>query len=432
MAFFSADTVTALIKLRDELANTLKCHYCQSVLHQPRTLNCPHHVCKHCANQQLMNEGSCRSCNCCYYKKEITNNICISNIVDTFHDLAKTIDKAANVMHITTNNTYTPIPNHDDHASSSSASDDPDQEHQNQTETTSNPWIKSTKISDRKRKRRMSMDEDTEFDADIEGEPKAKKRKISPEDEIIPEPAKEEDEYEIPSVICLTGYDAENTARFAEYISFLDMEFTKKWKAQETDILITKSDVMNHKPELTFKVLASILCGIPVVRESFVEDSYEAKKVVDYSKYVCNYRRVDQTQYGLFEGLNVLFATTNMPNGKLKILLELGKANILQTQEEIDDKDRSKMNERIMICAHETEGFQARQLSKEYNCRVISESWVIHCIYPNNQNNGSLCLSTFNADYVNYYELEPITERADWDEFDRTVCDDSQSQVSNN
>merc|ERR1711951_95368 len=168
--------------------------------------------------------------------------------------------------------------------------------------------------------------------------------------------------------------------------------------------------------------------NIPVVKESFLEESYERGKILDPMKYICNYRRVGD--HRLFQGLSILFATTTMPTERLRILLNLGSANVLQSQSELKDKDPSKFNERIMICMHETEAHRARQLSKEYNCRVISESWVIKCIYPDDVNEGNMCLTRKPTEpYVNYYDMEPIEQRIDFQEFDQTLkaWDDDES-----
>merc|ERR1712113_262220 len=129
----------------------------------------------------------------------------------------------------------------------------------------------------------------------------------------------EDDDYWVPTQICITGYDKPTTARFEEFAKSLDIELNKKWSIHSTDMLISKSIITNHKPNITFKVLASILCNIPVVRENFLENSYEQKKILDHRKYICNYRRVGYQ--GLFEKYSILFATTNMPTERLRTLL---------------------------------------------------------------------------------------------------------------
>ena len=119
-----------------------------------------------------------------------------------------------------------------------------------------------------------------------------------------------------------------------------------------------------------------------------------------------------------------------MAVGKLRILLNLGNANVLQEEEEVHDKDPTKFAERIMICMHDTEAHRARQLSKEYNCRVISESWIIKCIYPDEIGEGNMCLTRKPTEpHVNFYEMDPITQRADIEEFDQTLksWDDEES-----
>ena len=240
---------------------------------------------------------------------------------------------------------------------------------------------------------------------------------------------KEDDNYWIPSQICITGYDKPTTAKFEGYANALNIELNKKWSIGSTDMLISKSIITNNKPQITFKVLASILCNIPVVRENFLENSFEQKKILDHRKFICNYRRVGNQ--GLFSKYSILFATTNMPTERLRTLLTLGKAKVLETKEQINNKDKSLFDTRIMICAHETEPHQAKQLSEEYNCRVISESWVIKCIYPDNDiNDNSLCLTKKQkGPIINYYEQEPIMFAKNLDEFDQTIkgWDDEES-----
>ena len=183
-----------------------------------------------------------------------------------------------------------------------------------------------------------------------------------------------------------------------------------------------------QKPHITFKVLASILRNIPVVKESFLEDSYESGRILDFNKYICNYRRVGD--YRLFKGLSILFATTTMPTERLRNLLNLGGANVLQREEDLRDKDPTKFGHRIMICMHETEPHRAKQLSKEYNCRVINESWVIKCIYPDEVHVGNMCLTRKPTEpHVNHYQMEPIMERMDLEDFDQTLksWDDEES-----
>ena len=109
-----------------------------------------------------------------------------------------------------------------------------------------------------------------------------------------------------PAKICITGYDTATTAKFKEYAEALGIELSSKWAVGSTDILISKSNIQNGKPHITFKVLASILRNIPVVKESFLEDSYESGRILDHQKYICNYRRVENEQ--LFGGLSILFA----------------------------------------------------------------------------------------------------------------------------
>ena len=148
-----------------------------------------------------------------------------------------------------------------------------------------------------------------------------------------------------------------------------------------------------------------------------MEDSFAKSEVLDYREYLCNYQRVRQPANGLFGGLNILFATTSMSTKKLQTLLSLGEANILKTEQQINDESANK-NERIMICMNEIERDEAKKFSAKYNCRVIGESWLVKCIYPNETNLSLIKQST--QPYIDYYAMEPIVERIGFEEYDQT------------
>ena len=317
MAALTVPAVGKLLSLRAELEETLKCNFCDNILQKARTLNCPHHVCESCAVKQQTDHGTCRHCMCSYYRKDITSNVVVNNIVETFHDLASNIERAAQLEEMETDGKYKAQISEEEYSEDEGENQENGGNHNN-----------------RKRKRSRSLDGDSENG--LNGHcPSAKKRKLShplddrydsnalnavtppfPEDaagevgglnptEKTPE-EKEESPFWTPTQICITGYDAATTAKFQEYAEALGIELSSKWTVGSTDILISKSNIQNGKPHITFKVLASILRNIPVVKESFLEDSYESGRILDHQKYICNYRRVENEQ--LFGGLSILFA----------------------------------------------------------------------------------------------------------------------------
>eukprot|EP01084_Bolivina_argentea_P088109 159079_1 len=334
MSSFSKSTVETCIKLRDELHDILKCNYCNKLLQSARTLNCPHHVCESCAIKQSSNEGSCIHCNSGYFTKDVTNNVSINSIIGIFHDLSSTITKAANLMNIK----ISPIDKDE------KESDEEDQQSEQEYENTS-------------RKRKLSPNNNQDII-----EPKLKKLKLNtnPIDTSI----STDNNIFIPTEICMTGYDKNTHSKFESYAKHLGITLNKRWKVASTQMLISKYNVFDGKPNVTFKVLASILVDIPVVKQAYLEDSYEENKILDYNKYICNYQRIDNSN-GMFKGLKILFATTNMPTAKLKTLLTLGKATILETKNEINNKNIKEKENRIMICSHDIEYSQARQSSKD-------------------------------------------------------------------
>jgi len=407
----------------------LKCNYCDNILQKARTLNCTHHVCESCAIQQQNEHGTCKHCMCTYYSKDITNNVVVNNLVETFHDLASHIEGAAQLLGVETgtDGKYKAELSEDDYS---------EEEGDEEVDSVNGKRMEMDGDSDHDddhKVRECDRNGPSLMDQDFENvhSPNAKQQNIGDptnqnegngRDQLVMDQSVEVEEEPCwtPTQICMTGYDKATTAKFAEYTKALGIELSSKWSIDSTDILISKSNIQNGKPQITFKVLASILRNIPVVKESFLEDSYEEGRILDFNKYICNYRRVGD--HRLFEGLSILFATTSMPVERLRILLNLGNANVLQREEDLQDKDPSKFNERIMICMHETETHRARQLSKEYNCRVISESWVIKCIYPDDINDGNMCLTRKPTEpHVNHYEMDPIMHRVGFEEFDQTL-----------
>jgi len=426
MSSLTVTAVEKLLALRSELEETLKCNFCGEILQNARTLNCPHHMCAHCAVQQQTDSGMCSHCMCSFYKKDIANNIVVNNIVDTFHDLAANIERAAQLMDVQTDGKYHAEPSEEE--STEEEPDDVDGGDDSNGSNGESAELRETENS-RKRKRTASFEAVSESDHG----PSPKKRRLSHDpdsgggaetdgdgdgdgDGGHPQDS-EEEKYWVPTRICVSGYDKAATAKLKGYAAALDISLTTNWSYGATDITITKTHIQDGSPLIGFKVLASILRNIPVVRASFLEDSYERRRVLDYTKYLCNYRRVGN--HRLFEGLGILFATTKMPTKRLRTLVMLGGASVLGSEEELHDKDPAKLDRRLMICMHETEEVQARQLSKEYNCRVVSENYILKCIHPEDFNEGNLCLTKRpKQPPVDRYQMEPITERLDVDAFD--------------
>eukprot|EP01084_Bolivina_argentea_P088110 159080_1 len=295
MSSFSKSTIQACVKLRDELYEILKCTYCNKLLKSARTLNCSHHVCESCAVKQLSNEDSCINCNCTYFTKDITNNVSINNIIEVFHNLSKSIETAANIFDIETS----PINNNQ--------KEEQESESESESQSDSNEELNCNNKS-RKRKSFLNTNENQEIDL-----PKAKKRKLNNVNNIFQ-----------PKEICMTGFDDNRQKLFETYANKFGIIFSKKWKIGATDMLISKYNAIDGSPNVTFKGLASILCGIPIVKQCYLEDSYNKGEILDHNKYICNYKRVCNNN-GLFKGLNILFATTDMPTARLKTLLTLGK-----------------------------------------------------------------------------------------------------------
>ena len=59
----------------------------------------------------------------------------------------------------------------------------------------------------------------------------------------------DEESFWTPNQICITGYDKTTTAKFAKYANALGIELSNKWSVQSTDILISKSNIQNGKPQ---------------------------------------------------------------------------------------------------------------------------------------------------------------------------------------
>merc|ERR1712228_1137471 len=98
-------------------------------------------------------------------------------------------------------------------------------------------------------------------------------------------------------------------------------------------------------------------------------------------------------------------------------------ANILTTEREKNDKDAAKKSQRIMICDNDIEAEEARAFAERYNCRVIGESWIVQCIYPDQDSQGSM-MKKSKQPYVDYYEMDPVMERRSFDDFDQTQKQD--------
>ena len=80
---------------------------------------------------------------------------------------------------------------------------------------------------------------------------------------------------------------------FIEYGNNLGIEVSKKWSRDKTNVLRSKPSFSTNEPLMSnFKVMSSILHGIPIVNDDFLIESYNLKKILDPKKFILNYRQI--------------------------------------------------------------------------------------------------------------------------------------------
>jgi len=219
----------------------------------------------------------------------------------------------------------------------------------------------------------------------------------------------------IPKTISFAGgFFHQRLIEFVNYAEALRIEVLPDW-TDDLDVFLTKGNGTG-KPIMSPDFFCCILCDIPVVKASFLEQSFKERRVVDFRKHVWNYRRV--TNPALFEGLDILFAVA-LPQcqRELRLVLTLGKANILKQQElKFHDKDSCKRDRRIMLCSEAMTAELARKVSTQYNCRVIYNRWVFDCLYVE-ENESPI-----------QYRTKPIVKVLDFDLYDMTTWDDDEDE----
>ncbi len=212
----------------------------------------------------------------------------------------------------------------------------------------------------------------------------------------------------IPKSICISGCDLHDKL-FHSFSEYFNIHLTTKIN-RNTDILISKTNELDNTPNITTKLLFASILNIPVITLQYILDSFTEKQILDFNTYNANYRRVKKC---IFSNLNIGIASnTALKASRLGAILSVGKANIL---EDMDCKDIDMLKPRIMLCGFDTEYSQAVRLSRKYNCRCISESWVLHTI-----------LGTEFIDYIkddnntwfNFYAMKPIDTIMNFKEFD--------------
>src|SRR5690348_10301292 len=68
-----------------------------------------------------------------------------------------------------------------------------------------------------------------------------------------------------PKMICGSGLSDEVFDELKMKANALGIEFTKKWEHGHTDLIIIAPDPRTKKPTCGYKILASIVAGIPMV-----------------------------------------------------------------------------------------------------------------------------------------------------------------------
>lgn len=214
------------------------------------------------------------------------------------------------------------------------------------------------------------------------------------------------------NMICVVGYDADAFTKFELMAMHFGIDLSKDLNicgpGPQTDAVIAKH--RNGRPLLGFRVLGSILCSVPVISEEWMVHSFKQRKLLPFDNYRCNHRRVRRD---LFYGLNVLFGKTQMPAKRLRTLFVLGGAHILDETSSL----YSNGEKRVMLVDDDTDIEMARLAEVTYNCRVVSETWIVQCIYPNDNEPVD----------DNLYTQPPITKCLDFDGFDLTISDEESS-----
>ena len=315
------------------------------------TVNCSHHLCEICANEQMREYSKCVICNGSYTKKDIRQNKVLCNVINTFHEIQAQIDKVK------------------------------------QLEI---DWVnaksgKETKIN--KRNNDSNMDDSDDDSDDMKCE---------------------------PIEAAVTGFDKSEIQELMELGEPLNLKITKKWSAVSTKIVIANCNMNSLKPDMSFKIYASILARMPILHKDILYKSTDKYYSIDNIKdeYYCKYRKMGINN--LFDGYHMLLVNTGFSDVKLKGLCELGGAVVYLRNEtkRFEELNGIQRNKKITIMNNGVESYTAKKLSDKFNSLVLHETWILHSIYSD--------------DVISDLIDKPINNVIDWMDYDATHSSDDE------
>ncbi|ETO23694.1 hypothetical protein RFI_13485 [Reticulomyxa filosa] len=228
-----------------------------------------------------------------------------------------------------------------------------------------------------------------------------------------------------PKIICGSGLTTEMFSEMRKKAQSLGIEFTKKWEHGHTDLVLIAPDPRTKKPlcvlllEYPWFFVNVIYVYIYIFKIISIftlilidlDDSFANGEIMDYRNYVCNYRQIPkeyvcQKYFDNILNFEIALGSTSIQQEKLQVLLVLGGAKVLELEEfENSLGSEGAKQTRLLICDHSTKQPEAKNLAHMYNCRVISQKWVVDSIYKTR--NG-----------IDEREQPPITKPLNLNKFD--------------
>ena len=214
--------------------------------------------------------------------------------------------------------------------------------------------------------------------------------------------------------VCLTGFEDDFGNDLISKGTKLGLVVSKRFTAEGTDITISKTINDKKHPKMTIKLLASLISCKPIIHYKYIIDSYNKNELLDYRKYLCNYRRLGKKN--IFSPYFFIFGPTQTKRQKLQMLIQAGGGILCQSKNDQFIMDKNLTDTRILILKNDFAKEKAKEYSKKFNCRTIQENWIIHSVYMQDY-------------YDNTWEtdLPPITKVKDLDDYDLLLLEDESS-----